>query len=191
MRDRIGVAVSDMARSLAFCDRALAPLPGVARVLAFPEAGPPAGVGYGRDGKPWVWVWVRVRAAGAAFGPIQIAFAAPDRPAIDAFHAAALAAGGTDTGAPGLRPERRPDDCAAFVLDPDGDTVEAARHAPGGARPPCRGGGWGVYAAARGWRGQAPRQPGQVRKEAAVTSPAWVVVQPLAPPLSFREIVRG
>ena len=54
MRDRIGVAVSDMARSLAFCDRALAP-PGVARVLAFPEAGPPAGVGFGRDGKPWVW----------------------------------------------------------------------------------------------------------------------------------------
>ena len=54
MRDRIGVAVSDMARLLAFCDRALAP-PGVARVLAFPEAGPPAGVGFGRDGKPWVW----------------------------------------------------------------------------------------------------------------------------------------
>ncbi len=135
MIDHIGVTVSDMARSLSFYDRALAPL-GVARVMTFPEAGPPADVGYGRDGKPWFWVKAagaasfKVKAAGAASGPIHVAFAAPDRPAIDAFHAAALAAGGTDNGAPGLRPEYHPDYYAAFVLDPDGNNVEAVRHAP-------------------------------------------------------------
>lgn len=133
MIDHIGVTVSDMARSLAFYDRALAPL-GVARVMAFPETGPPVGVGYGRDGKPWFWVKAAgaaslgVKAAGAASGPIHVAFAAPDRPAIDAFHAAALAAGGTDNGAPGLRPDYHPNYYAAFVLDPDGNNIEAVYH---------------------------------------------------------------
>ena len=62
--------------------------------------------------------------------PTHIALAARDRAAVDAFHAAALAAGGTDHGAPGLRPEYHPTYYGAFVLDPDGYNLEAVCHAP-------------------------------------------------------------
>jgi catechol 2,3-dioxygenase-like lactoylglutathione lyase family enzyme len=56
---------------------------------------------------------------------VHVAFSAPDRATVDRFHAAALAAGGTDNGAPGLRPHYDPDYYGAFVLDPDGHNVEA------------------------------------------------------------------
>jgi catechol 2,3-dioxygenase-like lactoylglutathione lyase family enzyme len=60
----------------------------------------------------------------------HLCWAAPDRAAVDAFHAAALAAGGTDNGAPGLRPHYHAHYYGAFVLDPDGNNVEAVCHTP-------------------------------------------------------------
>jgi catechol 2,3-dioxygenase-like lactoylglutathione lyase family enzyme len=68
---------------------------------------------------------VRTPIAGA-----HICFRAPDRAAVDAFHAAALACGGRDDGAPGLRPNYHADYYGAFVLDPDGHRIEAVCHAP-------------------------------------------------------------
>jgi catechol 2,3-dioxygenase-like lactoylglutathione lyase family enzyme len=60
---------------------------------------------------------------------LHVAFAFPDRSGVDAFHAAAVAAGGTDNGAPGLRPDYGENYYAAFVFDPDGVNVEAVCHA--------------------------------------------------------------
>jgi catechol 2,3-dioxygenase-like lactoylglutathione lyase family enzyme len=60
--------------------------------------------------------------------PVHVAVAAPDRATVDAFHAAALAAGGRDNGGPGLRPQYPPGYYAAYVLDPDGNNVEAVFH---------------------------------------------------------------
>ncbi|MFO1105394.1 MAG: VOC family protein [Amaricoccus sp.] len=124
MLDHIGLKVSDLARALAFYDRALAPL-GLARVMSFGgDADLPAGAGYGRDGKPAFWI-----SAGAPVsGPLHVAFVAADRAAVDAFHAAALAAGGRDNGAPGLRPHYHPRYYAAFALDPDDNNIEAVTH---------------------------------------------------------------
>ena len=112
-----------MKRALAFYDRALAPL-GIGRVMSFPDEGEPQGVGYGAGRKPFFWV----SAHGPASGPIHVAFAAPDQAAVRAFHAAALAAGGRDNGAPGLRVEYHPTYYGAFVLDPDGNNLEAVNH---------------------------------------------------------------
>jgi catechol 2,3-dioxygenase-like lactoylglutathione lyase family enzyme len=65
-----------------------------------------------------------------AKGATHVAFSAPDRAAVDAFHAAALAAGGTDNGAPGLRPHYHETYYAAFAHDPDGNNLEAVCHRP-------------------------------------------------------------
>ena len=64
---------------------------------------------------------------------VHIAFHAAERAGVDAFHAAALAAGGTDNGAPGVRAHYHPTYYAAYVLDPDGNNVEAVSHAPAAA----------------------------------------------------------
>jgi catechol 2,3-dioxygenase-like lactoylglutathione lyase family enzyme len=123
MLDHVDLSVSDLGRALAFYDRALVPL-GIGRVMSFPEKGEPQGVGYGTGRKPFFWV----HAAAAASGPLHVAFAAPDHAAVRAFHEAALAAGGRDNGPPGLRPDYHPTYYAAFVLDPDGNNVEAVNH---------------------------------------------------------------
>lgn len=123
MIDHLGVTVADMGRALAFYDAALAPL-GLARVMQFPEQGEPLGVGYGDARKPYFWVG----AGAAASGPVHIAFAASGREAVEAFHRAALAAGGRDNGEPGLRPHYHPAYYAAFAFDPDGNNVEAVTH---------------------------------------------------------------
>ena len=60
--------------------------------------------------------------------PIHLAFASPDRPTVDRFHEAALAAGGEDHGAPGLRPDYHPNYYGAFIIDPDGHNIEAVCH---------------------------------------------------------------
>ena len=124
MIDHLGVTVAEMKRSLAFYDDTLAPLC-FARVMVFPEEDEPVRLGYGRGRKPFF----RVGAGPAASGPLHVAFAAPNRNSAPAFHAAARKAGGVDYGTPGLRPDYRPTDYAAFVLDPDGDDVEAAHRA--------------------------------------------------------------
>lgn len=121
--DHLGYIVSDHARSKAFYDRALAPL-GVAEVMTYGLAS-----GYGRGPKPDFWI-SQSPTASSAIAPVHVCFAARDRAEVDAFHAAALAAGGRDNGGPGLRPQYHPNYYGAFVLDPDGHNVEAVYHAP-------------------------------------------------------------
>jgi len=119
--DHVGIEVDDFARSRAFYEMALAPL-GLAVVMEpMPQA---AGFG-AADGKPWFWVMARGR---PAVHGVHLAFKADDHDAVDTFHAAGLAAGGTDNGAPGPRPLYHPNYYAAFVLDPDGNNVEAVCH---------------------------------------------------------------
>jgi catechol 2,3-dioxygenase-like lactoylglutathione lyase family enzyme len=121
MLDHISIRVSDFARATAFYDRALAPL-GL-KVLM----GGGGFAGYG-DTRPFFWIGA---ADGPPSSPLHVAFAAADRATVDAFHAAAVAAGATDNGAPGLRPEYHPSYYGAFVLDFDGRNLEAVCHAPG------------------------------------------------------------
>lgn len=121
--DHISIATADYAKSLAFYEAALAPL-GVKTHMKF--EGPEGNVaGLGRD-MPDFWVGD----GGALQGRMHIAFAAPNRAAVDAFYAAAIAAGARDNGAPGLRPHYHPTYYAAFVFDPDGHNIEAVCHAP-------------------------------------------------------------
>ncbi|NNL64931.1 MAG: VOC family protein [Myxococcales bacterium] len=81
---------------------------------------------FGPPGRTLFWV-IEVKAAAT---PRHVAFEAADRDAVEAFHRAALAAGGREHGAPGLRPEYHPHYYGAFVLDPDDNNVEAVCHAP-------------------------------------------------------------
>jgi catechol 2,3-dioxygenase-like lactoylglutathione lyase family enzyme len=121
MIDHVSVKTADQASSRRFYEKALAPL-GYEVLMEF-EEGKVVGMGIG--GKPDFWF-----SPGESSGPVHIAFSAPDRAAVDAFHAAALAAGGSDNGAPGLRPEYHPGYYGAFVHDPDGNNVEAVFHDP-------------------------------------------------------------
>jgi len=123
MVDHVGFGVSDYQRSKAFYEKALAPL-GITLLLE-PVA---QAAGFGRDGKPFFWVEAR---GPASPGAVHVAFAAGDRETVDAFHAAALAAGGRDNGAPGVRAIYHPHYYGAYVLDPDGNNVEAVCHRPG------------------------------------------------------------
>lgn len=127
MFDHIGFAVSDFARSRAFYERVLAPL-GFAAVMDVTkeQSGGYEGTGFGPPGRPQFWIGT----GDDHEGHVHVAFAAESRAAVDAFHAAALAAGGTDNGAPGLRLHYHPNYYGAFVLDPDGHNVEAVCHAP-------------------------------------------------------------
>lgn len=128
MLDHIGFPVSDFTRSRAFYVAALAPLGFVPLIDVSPADGGGEGtVGFGRPVKPQFWIGTGQPLAGR----LHVAFAADHRSAVDAFHAAALKAGGTDNGAPGLRPEYHASYYAAFVLDPDGHNVEAVCHFPG------------------------------------------------------------
>jgi len=124
--DHVTVGVSDLARSREFYARALLP-------LGFSE------IGTSGEGSAEVTFGLEEAddfGLSTAYGtgaPVHIAFAADRREQVDAFHAAALAAGGRDNGAPGLRPEYSEGYYSAFVLDPDGHNVEAVAH---GAGPP-------------------------------------------------------
>jgi catechol 2,3-dioxygenase-like lactoylglutathione lyase family enzyme len=123
MLDHVTIGISNLARALEFYDRALKPL-GIERLFADGETAS----GYGAGKKAFFWIGIR----DAVMTGTHVAFAVPDRATVDAFHAAALAAGGRDNGAPGLRPHYHPDYYGAFVLDPDGHNVEAVcRLSPG------------------------------------------------------------
>ena len=129
MLDHIGFPVSDYARSKRFYDAVLATLGYGAIMEITPETTGDGSThcGYGRDGKPEFWIG----SDGAAGGTrVHVAFSAANRAAVDAFHAAALAAGARDNGAPGLRPHYHAGYYGAFVLDPDGHNIEAVCHAP-------------------------------------------------------------
>jgi catechol 2,3-dioxygenase-like lactoylglutathione lyase family enzyme len=126
--DHIGFPVSDYERAKAFYARALAPL-GYTLIMEVggdnTESASPA-AGFGANGKPDFWIG----GEGGIDRPLHVAIAAKDRATVDAFHAAALAAGGRDNGRPGLRPHYHPHYYGAFVLDPDGHNIEAVCHTP-------------------------------------------------------------
>jgi catechol 2,3-dioxygenase-like lactoylglutathione lyase family enzyme len=117
MIDHVSLHVSDLERSKRFYATALAPL-GYELVMEFPGV-----AGLGAGGKPDLWI-----AQGRASEPIHVAIASSDRATVERFHAAALAAGGRDNGAPGVRAEYHPTYYGAFVLDPDGNNLEAVCH---------------------------------------------------------------
>jgi catechol 2,3-dioxygenase-like lactoylglutathione lyase family enzyme len=119
--DHVGIDVSDYDASKAFYEQALAPL-GMKLMME-----PAAQIGGFGDGFPFFWI--ADRDLGHDSG-VHVAFRTEDRATVDAFHAAALAAGGTDNGAPGVREIYHPHYYGAYVLDPDGNNVEAGCHTP-------------------------------------------------------------
>ena len=131
MIDHLGFGVSDFEQAKAFYAAALAPL-GATLIMEFSAAqshGGAASAGFGRDGKPEFWIG----AEGRTTPPTHIAITARTRGEVDAFYAAAIAAGGRDNGGPGLRPQYHPNYYAAFVIDPDGHNFEAVCHTLGDA----------------------------------------------------------
>lgn len=120
MFDHVGIGVTDLAASKAFFVKALQPL-GAAVAMEGPY-----GVGLGVKGKPSLWL----HEANETPARLHLAFVAENRKLVDAFYQAAIAAGGKDNGAPGLRPHYHPDYYGAFVIGPDGHNVEAVCHKP-------------------------------------------------------------
>jgi catechol 2,3-dioxygenase-like lactoylglutathione lyase family enzyme len=120
--DHIEIPVTDPDTARRFYEAALAPL-AVACVLSIPAERSASGTprhGLGRDGYPCLWL----HGGEAVRGGLHIAFGAPDRVTVDAFYAAALAAGGRDNGPPGIRTRYHPTYYATYVLDPDGNNIE-------------------------------------------------------------------
>jgi catechol 2,3-dioxygenase-like lactoylglutathione lyase family enzyme len=117
MIDHIGILVTDLDASVAFFTRALAPL-GYALVMRFEGV-----AGFGVHGKPDFWL-----AAGKPTDKLHVAFRAKGRAEVRTFYEAALAAGGTDNGAPGVRELYHPDYYGGFVHDLDGHNIEAVCH---------------------------------------------------------------
>jgi catechol 2,3-dioxygenase-like lactoylglutathione lyase family enzyme len=117
--DHIGLDVSDYDASKAFFEQALAPL-GIRCIM---EPVPKVG-GFGAE-FPFFWIGQRDRGPDSG---THVAFRTEDRETVDAFHAAAVAAGGRDNGSPGVREIYHPNYYGAFVLDPDGNNIEAVFH---------------------------------------------------------------
>jgi len=127
MIDHVGLNVRDVARATEFYLKALAPLGyGIVMQVSAEERGGNPAVGFGAGQKPSFWIAEREPRS----GPMHFAFVAPSRSAVDAFYAAAIKAGGTDNGAPGLRPDYQANYYGAFVFDPDSNNVEAVCHLP-------------------------------------------------------------
>lgn len=127
MIDHIGFPVSNYDRARTFYIAALAPL-GYSLIVEVRhnEHDAPA-AGFGADGKPDFWIG----GEGGIDKPLHVAIVAKDRAAVDAFYRAALAVGGRDNGAPGIRAHYHPNYYGAFVRDPDGHNIEAVCRAPG------------------------------------------------------------
>ena len=120
MIDHIGIAVTDLERSIAFYERALAPLGYrlIRKIEGFAE-------GFGVPPKPDFWIGL-----GQQPQAIHVAFRTDRRSLVQAFYDAAIAAGGRDNGPPGVRALYHPHYYGAFVHDPDGHNVEACCHEP-------------------------------------------------------------
>lgn len=114
MFDHIGLWVTDVEKSARFYQNALAPL---GHVVCSQDA---SSAGLGPKGQPSLWLNAGKGGVGA-----HVAFRAPDRKAVDRFHRAGLEAGGKDNGAPGVRKDYAPNYYAAFLIDPDGNNIEA------------------------------------------------------------------
>ncbi len=127
MIDHLGFDVSDIAKARAFYEKALAPL-GIGVLMQAKNAAWD-GVGMGANGHPFFWIGTPAGGQGLNRS-VHVAFVAPNRAAVDAFYAAAIAAGGRDNGAPGIRAHYHPNYYGAFVFDPDGHNVEAVCHKP-------------------------------------------------------------
>lgn len=118
MIDHIGLRTQQFDALVHFYEASLAPL-GYTKLFAWED-----GAGFGRDDSARLWIGVsKAKSIG-----MHIALSAADRVAVDAFHDAALKAGATDNGKPGLRPNYHPNYYAAFVIDPDGNNLEAICH---------------------------------------------------------------
>ena len=127
MIDHLGLDVGDYRKSRDFYRAALAPLGyGLKAELPAEPSGAPDRAGFGAT-HPVFWI----AGGGAVERPLHFAFAAANRAQVDAFYRAALAAGGRDNAAPGLRSRYHANYYAAFVFDPDGHNIEAVCHAPG------------------------------------------------------------
>lgn len=126
MIDHMGFPVSDYDRAKNFYTKALEPLGYslVMEVIQEQNDNQPA-AGFGIDGNPNFWIG----GEGGLNKPLHVAIAAKDRASVDAFHKAALAAGGRDNGGPGLRLQYHAHYYAAFVFDHDGHNIEAVCHA--------------------------------------------------------------
>ena len=120
MIDHLTLTVRDVQKTRAFLEKVLAPL-GYSVRMTFESF-----VGFGDEKKPYLWL----KPGDPPSRPMHLAFRARTRAQVDAFHAAALAAGGQDNGAPDLRPQYHPSYYGAFVLDPEGNNVEAVSHRP-------------------------------------------------------------
>jgi catechol 2,3-dioxygenase-like lactoylglutathione lyase family enzyme len=116
MFDHLGLRTSRLDACVRFYEAALAPL---GHKLASRDE---SGAGLGPPGAPALWI---AHAQGKDGSSVHLAFRARDRQSVDRFHAAGLKAGGRDNGAPGPRPDYGPKYYAAFLLDPDGNNVEA------------------------------------------------------------------
>jgi catechol 2,3-dioxygenase-like lactoylglutathione lyase family enzyme len=144
MLDHINLRVQDYPRALAFFRAALAPI-GYDVIMEYPGA-----AGLGADGKPDFWIMQGEPPLHQA----HVAFSS-DRSRIDAFYSAALAAGGSDNGGPGLRADYHPHYYAAYVIDPEGNNIEVVCHEPPGLRKPVP------------VRGASPRRPAAKVKKPA------------------------
>jgi catechol 2,3-dioxygenase-like lactoylglutathione lyase family enzyme len=127
MIDHVGFPVSDYSASRAFYTEALAPLGIKPLMEVTPEMTGTADshMGFGET-RPDFWIGT----GHAARSGTHVAFTAKDRAAVDSFYKAAIAAGGTDNGPPGLRPHYHEHYYGAFVRDPDGNNIEAVCHIP-------------------------------------------------------------
>ncbi len=127
MLDHVGIKVKSVARAKAFYDAALKPL-GLVPQYDFVPPGPPKRrvVGYGKSiDKVCLWIGTSVGVPARQSGPVHICLAATSRRKVREFYDAALAAGAKSNGPPGLRPDYTPTYYAAFVVDPDGNNLEA------------------------------------------------------------------
>jgi len=127
MIDHIGFSVSDYARAKAFYEMALKPLGYVLVMEVQQHENDAPAAGFGANGKPDFWIG----GEGGLNKPVHVAITAKDRATVDAFYQAAMAAGGKDNGAPGVRAHYHPNYYGAFVRDADGNNIEAVCHAPG------------------------------------------------------------
>ena len=128
MIDHVGIPVRDLARATEFYLKTLAPLGiGMIMQVSAEQTGSGAAVGFGAEMKPFFWI----SEGGVPDSQhVHVAFTAQSHADVDAFYEAALATGAKDNGAPGLRPHYHADYYGAFVIDADGNNIEAVCHAP-------------------------------------------------------------